>query len=125
MITGIGNDIIEIERIKKAVEGNPKFLQKHFTLKEQEHFKKRNYSYETIAGNFAAKEAVSKALGTGFSGFGPIDIEISRNKVGGPVVFLHGKAKELAEEKNIEKVWVSISHCRAYATAYSIAEIGL
>lgn len=125
MIIGIGNDIIEIKRIQKAVDENPKFLLKYFTLKEQDYFKKRNHSCETIAGNFAAKEAVSKALGTGFSGFGPIDIEIRRNKAGGPEVFLYGKAKELAEEKKITKIWVSISHCKAYATAYSIAEISL
>ena len=125
MIAGIGNDIIEIERIQKAVDRKPKFLLKYFTPKEQAYFEKRNNSYESIAGNFAGKEAVSKALGTGFSGFGPIDIEIIRNEKGGPVVFLHGRAKEIAKEKNIRKIWVSISHCKAYATAYSIAEIGL
>ncbi len=125
MIAGIGNDIIETKRIKKAVETNPKFLLKYFTSKERNYFEERNHSYESIAGNFAAKEAVSKALGTGFSGFGPIDIEISRNEAGGPVVFLYGRAKKLAEERGIIQIWVSISHCKAYATAYSIAEIGL
>lgn len=125
MIVGIGNDIIEIQRIQRVVETNPRFLLKNFTSKEQTYFKKRNYSYESIAGNFAAKEAVSKALGTGFSGFGAIDIEITRNKKGGPVVFLHGKAKEIAKEKGITTIWVSISHCKVYATAYSIAEKGL
>ncbi len=125
MIAGIGNDIIEIERIGLAITSNPKFMEKYFTLKEQEYFQKRNNSHQTIAGNFAAKEAVSKALGTGFSGFGPMDIEVTRNDQGAPVVFLYGKAQEIAKEKRITKIWVSISHCKAYATAYCVAEIGV
>ena len=122
MIAGVGTDIIEIERIVKAVTHNPRFILKNFTLKEQSYFKKRKNSYQTIAGNFAAKEAISKALGTGFSGFGLIDIEVTRDKQGAPIAFLYGKAEQVAKEKNITNIWVSISHCTAYATAYAIAE---
>lgn len=125
MIAGIGTDMIEIERIRKAATQNPRFLTKNFTLKEQEYFNKRKGAYESIAGNFAAKEAVSKALGTGFSGFGLVDIEITRDAKGAPLVFLYGKAKQVAREKGITNIWVSISHCIAYATAYAIAEISL
>lgn len=125
MIGGIGTDIIEIKRIQQAVEANQRFLLKNFTEKERDYFEKRNKAYASIAGNFAAKEAVSKALGTGFSGFGLIDIEVLRDDKGGPVVFLYGRAKEIARDKKISKIWVSISHCRAYATAYAIAEISL
>lgn len=125
MITGIGTDIIEVERIRQAVTQNSRFILKNFTAKEQEYFRTRNNSCESIAGNFAAKEAVSKALGTGFSGFGLIDIEITRDNLGAPVAALYGRAREVAREKGITKIWVSISHCKAYATAYSIAEISL
>ena len=122
MIAGIGTDIIEIERINKAILNTPQFMLKSFTAKEQDYFRQRKNAVESIAGNFAAKEAISKALGTGFRGFGLMDIEILRDDLGAPVVFLHGKAKDIKNKKNITNIWVSISHCKAYATAYAIAE---
>ena len=69
MIIGIGTDIIEIDRIENAINNNKRFLEKVFTIKEIEMFKKRNMRSEIVAGNFAAKEAISKALGTGFRYF--------------------------------------------------------
>lgn len=122
MIAGIGTDIIEISRIQKVITGTPEFMIKSFTIKEQEYFKSRNNTAQTIAGNFAAKEAISKALGTGFSGFGLIDIEVLRDEKGMPIAILHGKAKQIQSQKGIQKIWVSISHCKNYATAYAIAE---
>ena len=122
MIVGIGSDIIEIERIKKIATQNPRFISRNFTIKEQEYFNTRKNSHETIAGNFAAKEAVSKALGTGFREFGLIDIEVTRNELGAPIVFLHGMAKQIASRNSIKNIWISISHCKEYATAYAIAE---
>lgn len=125
MIAGIGTDIIEIERINKALLNTPQFMEKSFTIKEREYFKLRKDAVESIAGNFAAKEAVSKALGTGFRGFGLMDIEILRDDLGRPVAFLHGKAQHIGKEKDIVNIWVSISHCKVYATAYAIAEKGI
>ena len=125
MIAGIGTDIIEIERVNKAVLKTPSFVTKSFTIKEQDYFKLRKNAPESIAGNFAAKEAVSKALGTGFNGFGLIDIEILRDEKGRPIVFLYGKAEQIKKQKNIGNIWVSISHCKAYATAYAVAETSL
>ena len=122
MIAGIGTDIIEIDRIKKAIGQTPRFMMKGFTTKELEYFRMRCNAPETIAGNFAAKEAVSKALGTGFTKFGLLDIEILRDDLGKPIVFLHGEAKAIGKEKDIATIWVSISHCKAYATAYAVAE---
>ena len=122
MIVGIGTDIIEIERINKAILNTPQFMEKSFTIQEQTYFKQRKNAVESIAGNFAAKEAISKALGTGFRGFGLMDIEILRDGLGGPVVFLHGEAEQIGKEKDITDIWVSISHCKAYATAYAVAE---
>jgi holo-[acyl-carrier-protein] synthase len=76
----------------------------------------------TLAGNFAGKEAVSKALGTGFKGFYPIDIEILRTKLGTPYVILYGKALKISKEMGIQNIHISISHCKEYAIAYAVAE---
>lgn len=122
MIVGIGNDIIEIDRIHNAIQRTPRFITKNFTEKEIEYFKSKKYSIQSIAGNFAAKEAVSKALGTGFRTFELIDIEVVRDELGAPIVFLYSKAEEIRQQKNIDHIWISISHCRAYATAYAVAE---
>lgn len=121
MITGIGNDIIEIKRIEKAIL-QKRFLEKYFTRDENIFFGSRKLNIPSIAGNFAAKEAVSKALGTGFSNFRLIDIEILRNTKGMPYVILYHNAKTLAYEKNINKIHISISHSIEYATAYALAE---
>lgn len=121
-IINTGIDIIEIERIKNAVERSSKFLDKVFTHDENSYFKSRNNSVCHIAGTFAAKEAVSKALGTGFSVFGWKDIEVKRDSKGKPFVSLHGHAKELAFSAGIICIHISISHSRDYAVAVAVAE---
>ena len=122
MILGLGNDIVEIHRIKDALEKNPRFLSRVFTKDEQEYFVSRKMKTESIAGGFAAKEAVSKALGTGFRDFSMRDIEISRDKNGRPYVILHENALKIAGQKGIKRIHVSISHCRTYAFAVAAAE---
>lgn len=123
MIIGTGVDIIEIRRIKEAVERNKSFLVKVFTEGEIEYFKSRNFRAEFIAGRFAAKEAVSKALGTGFRGFGFKDIEIGRDELGRPLVKLTGNAKELADKNGNCIIHLSISHSQDNAIAYAVMEI--
>lgn len=122
MIIGIGTDVIEIERIQKAVQNTESFLNKIYTSREQAYYKKNHKKVETLAGLFAAKEAVSKALGTGFRGFSARDIEMIPNILGKPEVYLYGGANTRASELGIDKIHVSISHCRAYATAFAVAE---
>ena len=124
MIIGIGTDIIEIDRIKQAVTKTPNFLEKLFTDKEKTYFKSKSNRGETIAGVFAAKEAVSKALGTGFRNFSPYDIEITPDKLGKPQVCLLNNALEVSISLGITNLQVSISHCKNYAIAYVIAEGG-
>lgn len=119
MIKGIGIDIIEIERIDKAVKKS-RFLEKIFTDREIKYFNDNNYNINTIAGNFAAKEAVAKVLGTGIRGFKWIDIEIIRNDLGRPEVILHGVAKGIAIKNGISEILVSISHSREYAISQAI-----
>ena len=118
MIKGIGTDIIEINRIENIIK-NSKFLNRCFTANEIEYLKSKNP--ESTAGYFCAKEAVSKALGTGFSGFCIKDIEIIK-KNSAPYIILHNKAIDIANEKGIRNIHVSISHCRDYAVAFAVAE---
>lgn len=122
MIIGIGTDVIEIERIKKALEKNPKFLQRIYTEREIEYFKSVGFRINSIAGNFAGKEAVSKALGTGFRDFGIKDIEILRDKLGKPIVILKGKALEKLPKNKECNIHISISHSRNNAIANVILE---
>ncbi|MGV1066590.1 holo-ACP synthase [Clostridium perfringens] len=126
MIIGIGVDIIEIERVRQAIQNNKNFLSKLFTEKEIDYFISRNMNSEVIAGNFAAKEAVSKALGTGIRGFSFKDIEILRNELGKPEVILHSGAKlignKLIGNNNSLRIHLSISHNNSSAIAYSILE---
>ena len=123
LIIGVGTDIVEIRRIKNAIESNDKFLEKIFTSAELEYLKKRNLRAEYVAGRFAAKEAVAKALGTGFRGFEFKDIEIDRTTLGKPIVILKGKAKLIAKKEGEYNIHLSISHGVDSAVAYAIFEV--
>ena len=122
MIIGIGTDIIEIERIEIAVKRTKGFINKLFTENEINIFESRGFKSEVIAGNFAAKEAVSKALGTGFRGFGVKDIEILRDELGKPVVNLNSNVYEILKRKDVN-IHLSISHNRTSAIAYAGMEV--
>ena len=120
MIIGIGVDIIEIERVRQAIQNNKNFLSKLFTEKEIDYFISRKMNSEVIAGNFAAKEAVSKALGTGFRGFSLLDIEILRDQLGKPIVYLSDDMKKIINANH--RINVSISHNRTAAIAFVVLE---
>ncbi|MEN8076761.1 holo-ACP synthase [Clostridioides difficile] len=121
MILGIGTDIIEIDRINKAINNTPMFLEKMFTKRELEELTKNNIRVESIAGNFAVKEAVSKAIGTGMRGFSFKDIEVFRDELGKPVVSVSNKIKELIKsDKYLFNV--SISHNKTTAIAFVVLE---
>lgn len=122
MIIGIGTDIIEICRIEKAVKRTRGFINKLFTENEIKVFESKGFKSEVIAGNFAAKEAVSKAIGTGFRGFGLKDIEILRDELGKPVVNLSGKVYMIMKRENVN-IHLSISHNRNNAIAYAVMEV--
>jgi len=118
MIIGIGIDLIEIERIKKAC-AKEAFLLRSFTSAEIECIGGRE---ERAAGNFAVKEAVSKAMGTGFRGMSLNEIEVLRDDLGKPFVRLYGRAGAMAEALGIARWHVSISNTKTLATAYVIGE---
>lgn len=115
----VGIDIIEVSRIKGAVEAHSEtFLKKLFTPKEIEYFLKYTIPYTHIAGHFAAKEAVSKALGVGIGhSLQWKDIIISHNEKGAPLVNFPPK---VIEQFSITTTNISISHCKEYATAIAI-----
>lgn len=121
MIKGTGIDMTEVERIKNNLE-NEKFLNKIYSQNEIEYLKLRKFNPQTAAGMFAAKEAVSKCLGTGFTNFGPRHIEILKDKVGKPYVNLSGNALNRAEELGIVNIHISISHTVDCAVAFCVAE---
>ncbi len=121
MIIGVGTDIIEISRIKEAALKNEGFVEKVFTEQEKAAAKGAAY-YSSLAGYFAAKEALSKALGTGFRGFFFKDIEIEKNTLGKPQLILRGRAKELSEELEVKAMHLSISHSRDNAVAFVVLE---
>lgn len=119
---GHGIDLVEIQRIKKIVERKPHFLTRYFSEKEKTYFDtKPQNAYQSIAANFAAKEAVSKALGTGIRGFDLRDIEILRNHLGAPYILLSGNAETLSETLGISQWYISLSHSENYAIASVIA----
>ena len=118
MIIGIGIDLIEIERIKKAC-AKEAFLLRSFTSAEIECIGGRA---ERAAGNFAVKEAVSKAMGTGFRGMSLNEIEVLRDDLGKPFVRLYGRAGVKAAALGIARWHVSISNTKTLAEAYVIGE---
>ncbi|MCT4605429.1 MAG: holo-ACP synthase [Marinisporobacter sp.] len=113
----IGVDIIEIEKVKLLIK-KEHYIDKVFTKEEIELVKgySERRSVESLAGRFAVKEAVVKALGTGFDqGILLTDIETLKDEKGKPVLFLYNKAKKRAQELSISTLCVSISHCELYA----------
>lgn len=118
MVIGIGIDLVEIHRMKKAVE-NPLFVQRIFTSAEQAYCNSRGrQGTASYAARFAAKEAVMKALGTGLAGGGTWqDVEVLPDDQGKPVMKLTGYFAQLAESLGVAQIFVSISHAQEYAVA--------
>ena len=118
-ILGIGNDIIEIERIRKSLEEHgDRMLSRLFTPKEQEYCLKYEDPVPRFAGRFSAKEAVVKALGTGIGKeVSWLDIEILNEESGKPYVCFSDRLKEKFPDTQI---LISISHCNLYVSSFAI-----
>ena len=113
--TELGIDIIKVGRIRATLERfGTRFSRRVLTPNEQRYVRDRP---ETLAGRWAAKEAVSKVLGLGVRGIGWRDIEIERLPTGQPAVRLHGRAAQRAEQLGMARIAVSISHEAEYAVA--------
>lgn len=122
-VIGIGTDIVETLRIAQMIERHGElFLTRVYTPYEISYCAARKAATQHYAGRWAAKEAVLKAIGTGWArGITWTDVEV-RNEVGGaPRIVLSGGALEACQRQGIREVQISISHCRTHATAFAVA----
>jgi len=117
LVAAIGVDIIEIARIDRAIsEWQDTFLNRIYTRAELE----SHHNVSSLAARFAAKEAVTKALGTGVRGVNWKDIEILANGDGAPLVRLYRRALDRSRELGIARFSISMSHSREYAVAFVV-----
>jgi holo-[acyl-carrier protein] synthase len=127
MIVSVGVDLIEVERIRKALENTrigERFRNRVFTEREIHYCEKKHRGrFESYAGRFAAKEAVMKALGRGWSAqVSWAEIEVARERSGKPNIVLHGKTALFAERLGIRRWVLSISHTQSHGLAYVVAQ---
>jgi holo-[acyl-carrier protein] synthase len=119
MILRTGIDLVEIDRIQSGLERyKERFLKRIFTPDELLAVGDR---IESLAGRFAAKEAVAKVLGTGIGMISWQDIEIKRGQAGEPILNLRGNARKVADQYKLVKWSISISHTSHYAVAMVVA----
>lgn len=118
----MGVDIVEIERMRTILQRTPQFAERIFSEDERAYCDATSAPANHYATRFAAKEAVLKALGTGFScGIGPRDIEVVLNSRGKPKVKLYRKAREIAQEQGISEIPISLSYTHQDAVACALA----
>jgi len=121
-IMGTGVDIVETGRINDSIEKfGDRFLNRCFLAEEIAYCQKMKFPALHFAARFAAKEAISKAFGTGIGAeLGWRDMEICKHDSGEPFVRLHEKGVELARQRGIVKIFVSLSHCKEYSAAHAV-----
>ena len=119
----IGTDITSVKRISSAYKRfGQRFLERILTEQEMRYvLSQAPHTVSRVAGRFAAKEAASKMLGTGWHGIGWKEIEISRLPSGEPQLKLHGRAAAIAQSKRLDRFEVSISHEREFAISTVLA----
>jgi holo-[acyl-carrier protein] synthase len=118
---GLGVDIVEIDRMERVIERTPRFLARVFSEGERAYAWKRARPAIHYALFFAAKEAVLKALGTGFAGMQYTDVEVIHDEQGKPLPLLHGHALEIANEQGIVDMQLSLSHTHQMGVASAVA----
>lgn len=125
MIYGIGTDIVEVERIANKLRKANGFRELVFTSHEIDYCEKQVNAYEHYAARFAAKEALLKALGTGWGNGGVNfnEIEIRNNEAGKPLLMLIGAAAGLYGQLQIIRTLVSLSHIKSTAIAMVVIEV--
>ncbi len=117
LFTGI--DLTEIERIKKSCQ-NPRFIARVFSAKEQEYFASKRNPYPSMAAAFAAKEAFSKALGTGIRGFELNEVSVEHDPLGAPFFTFTGHAAEIVRQRKLS-FSLSLTHTDTVAAAFVVA----
>ena len=119
---GLGVDIVEVERMQRILSRTPSFAERVFSPEECAYCRKTANPATHFALRFAAKEAVVKALGTGFSdGIGVRDIEVKRTNSGRPIAKLSGRALEVAEQQGVRELSISLSYTHTDAVACAMA----
>ena len=119
---GLGVDIVEVERMKRILERTPSFAERVFSPDECAYCNRMASPATHYALRFAAKEAIVKALGTGFSdGIGVRDIEVVRTKSGRPIAKLSGRAQQVAQEQGVRELSISLSYTHTDAVACAMA----
>jgi holo-[acyl-carrier protein] synthase len=121
---GVGVDLVENARIEHSLERfGERFLHRVFTAGEIEYSQSMKFPARHLAARFAAKEAVSKAFGTGIGkSMSWKDIDVRRKESGEPYLVLEGGAKALAAERNVTKVLITLSHTEQHAMAAVVIE---
>ena len=124
MIVGIGVDIVEIKRFSGVMERlKDRFILRLFTPVEQLYCKEHRDPVPHFAARFAAKEAVFKALGTGWAkGVTWLDVEVQKERQEAPRIVLHGEAQRLCTAKGANKAHLSLSHSDQWVVAMVILE---
>lgn len=121
MIVGLGVDIVEIGRMRLALGRHPRMRERCFSAEERAYCESKNRPVVHYALRFAAKEAVLKALGTGFSGMRFTDVEVVRDPKGRPQPLLSGRAADVAAELGVAEIMLSLSFTHENAVASAVA----
>ncbi len=121
MIRGIGCDLCAISRMDEQMK-KPSFLPRWFSGEEQRHIAARVRQGETAAGIFAAKEALVKALGTGFRGLSPHDVHVIYDAQGAPSYEMNDKVRAALTARGAQSAYLSVSHDGDYAMAVAVLE---
>jgi len=123
MIIGIGVDIVQIERVRKLVENYSEFMHQVFTAREIEFCQAKADSASSYAARFAAKEAMMKALSTGWNEkVNWLDIEVINEEQGNPILKIKGRTLRLMKKMGVYQTHLSLSHERDYALAFVVLE---
>jgi holo-[acyl-carrier protein] synthase len=118
---GLGVDLIEIERMEQALKRTPRILERVFTEGERTYAWSKARPAVHYASFFAAREAVLKALGTGFANVGYADVEVVHDDNGKPEILLHNNASIIAQEQGVIEIQISLSHTHTMAVASAVA----
>jgi holo-[acyl-carrier protein] synthase len=123
-IVSIGSDLTRVDRIEQTfARHGERFLARVFSAGERQYCDARKARFTHYAGRFAVKEAVMKVLGTGWTqGVRWVDIEVARERGGPPRVLLHGRCAEIAAERGIDRILITITHDAGLALALAVAE---
>jgi holo-[acyl-carrier protein] synthase len=120
-VVGLGVDLCEVDRIRRALARTPGFADRVYTRAEQDYCRRRDDPSERFAARFAAKEAVLKALGAGLGACAFRDIEVVRAESGAPSLALHGGAATLAADRRVTAWHISLTHTATMAEAIAVA----